>query len=127
MTKRNQMYKCELCGNLVSVVEEGGGELVCCGKPMNLLEEKNTEQEGKEKHIPVISIDGNKVTVKVGSVEHPMEEKHYIELIELIKDDKVIALTQLSPGEKPEAEFCLENTENLKARALCNIHRLWVS
>ena len=127
MAKQNGIYKCEICGNVVSVIEAHEGELVCCGQPMKLLEEKTAEQEGKEKHVPIIEIDGNKVTVKVGSVPHPMEEKHHIELIQLIKDRNIVIGKRLKPGDKPEAEFCLEDTKNLKARELCNIHGLWIS
>lgn len=125
MTKPNELYRCEICGNLVSVIESGAGELVCCGEPMKLLEEQTSQQEGKEKHVPVINIEGNKVTVKIGSVEHPMEEKHYIRLIQLVKDGGIILGHRLNPGDKPQAEFCLENTKGIKARALCNIHGLW--
>jgi len=127
MTKKNEIYKCEVCGNVVEVIEAHDGVLVCCGQNMNLLEEKTAEQEGKEKHVPVVEVEENKVKVKVGSVEHPMEAGHYIELIEILKDGQVIASAQLRPEEKPEAEFCLESADNLKARALCNVHGLWVS
>ena len=83
--KVGQVYKCEICGNIVEVLYVGGGELVCCGQPMNLLEEK-TEDQGKEKHVPVIKKTEKGVKVKVGSVPHPMEEKHFIEWIEIIAD-----------------------------------------
>jgi len=127
MTKLNEIYKCNVCGNVVEVIEIGGGILVCCGENMELFKEQTEELPGNEKHVPVMEIDGNKVKVKVGSVEHPMEPGHYIELIEILKDNKIIASAQLNPGEKPEAEFCLESADNLKARALCNVHGLWVS
>lgn len=127
MAELNGIYKCEICGNVVSVIYAGVGELVCCGQPMKLLEEQTIEKEGKEKHVPVIEIEGNNVKVKVGSVPHPMEEKHYIGLIQLIRDGNVIVGKRLKPGDKPEAEFCLEDTSNLKAREWCNIHGLWVS
>ena len=127
MTKIGEMYKCEICGNIVSVIDVGGGTLVCCGQEMNLLEVKTEAQEGKEKHVPVLSIDGDKVTVKVGSVEHPMEDNHYIQLIQVVKDGLVIACKRLKPGQKPEATFYLEDTEGLKARELCTIHGLWTN
>ena len=127
MVEQNGIYRCELCGNVVSVLEAHGPPLVCCGKEMKILEEKTSEQEGKEKHVPVIEISKNKVTVKVGSLPHPMEEKHYIELIQLVKADNIIIGKRLKPGDEPVAEFCLSDTEGLKARALCNIHGLWVS
>ena len=125
MAKQHAIYKCEICGNVVSVIEAHEGALVCCGKEMVLLEEKTSEQEGNEKHIPVVETFEGGARVKVGSVLHPMEEDHYIELIQLIKDEDIVIGKRLKPGEEPVAEFCLVNTEGLKARALCNIHGLW--
>ena len=126
MAEDNGIYKCEVCGNVVSVLEASGGELVCCGKPMALQEEKTAEQEGQEKHVPVIEKTDNGVRVKVGSIPHPMEEKHYIERIQLLKDGEIIIEKRIRPNEKPVAEFCCtEAVEWLKARALCNIHGLW--
>lgn len=127
MTKLGEMYKCEICGNLVSVVESGQGELVCCGQPMKLFKEQTKEQEGNEKHVPVIEMVDNGIKVKVGSVPHPMEEGHYIELIQLIKDRDIVIGKRLRPGDKPEAEFCLADAEGVKARILCNLHGLWIS
>ncbi len=124
MTEQKQIYKCEVCGNIVEVLHEGAGELVCCGQPMKLLEEK-VEEQGKEKHLPVIEKKDKVVKVKVGSVPHPMEEKHYIEWIE-VQTEKGIFRKFLKPGEKPEAEF--EIRENiLQAREYCNIHSLWAT
>ena len=127
MAKKNGIYRCNICGNIVSVLVAKQGELVCCGQPMELLEEKTKEQEGKEKHVPVIEIDGNNVKVKVGSVPHPMEEEHYIVLIQIVKDGKVVTGKRLYPGQKPEAEFCLKETDGLTAKELCNVHGLWRS
>lgn len=128
MTSRNQIYKCEHCGIVVSVIQPGGGALVCCGTEMQLMEEKTAEQEGKEKHVPVVEVEGNTVTVRVGSIPHPMEENHYIQLIQLLQNDKVIMGKSLNPGEEPKVVFCnIENTENLSAREICNIHGLWKS
>ena len=125
MAELNAIYKCNICGNVVSVLEAGKGELVCCGQPMELLEEKTLESEGKEKHVPVIeSFDGG-IRVKVGSVDHPMEEKHYIELIQIIDGENVVIGKRLKPGDAPVAEFCIAKGEGLKARALCNVHGLW--
>jgi len=124
MTEQKQIYKCDVCGNIVEVLHEGAGELVCCGQPMKLLEEK-VEEQGKEKHLPVIEKKDKVVKVKVGSVPHPMEEKHYIEWIE-VQTEKGIFRKFLKPGEKPEAEF--EIRENiLGAREYCNIHSLWAT
>jgi len=121
------IYKCDICGNVVSVVEAHEGNLICCGQKMKLLSEKTAKEEGKEKHVPVVSIEKNKVTVKVGSTFHSMEEKHFIEFIQLIKEKKVIAEKRLYPGQKPEAEFCIENPKGVKVRELCNIHGLWIN
>jgi len=122
MVKRYEVYKCEICGNIVEVIHAGGGQLVCCGQPMKLMEAKK-EEEGYEKHLPVIEKKENKVVVKVGSVPHPMEEKHFIEMIEVItKDDRVLR-KYLKPGDKPEAEFDVEEIK--EAREYCTIHGLW--
>ena len=121
------MYKCELCGNIVSMNVNGGGELVCCGKPMVVMPVKTEAEEGKEKHVPVMAIEGNKVTVSVGSVPHPMEESHSIVLVQILKDDKIIAEKRLYPGDEPNVEFCLDDAEGIKARELCNLHGLWTN
>jgi len=122
MTARLQVYKCEICGNIVEVLHSGKGQLVCCGQPMTLLEEK-TEEQGREKHLPVTERTDQGVTVKVGSVPHPMEEKHYIEWVEVVTADGV-ARRFLKPGEAPEAAFGVEG-DVLRSRAYCNIHGLW--
>lgn len=119
---RLEVYKCEICGNIVEVLHVGGGELVCCGKPMKLLKE-NTTDAAKEKHVPLIEKTSDGYRVMVGSVAHPMEEKHYIQWIELIADEKSY-IKFLKPGEKPEAEFCVE-ADKVKAREYCNLHGLW--
>lgn len=124
MTKVREIYKCNVCGNIVEVLHEGAGTLVCCGKPMEKLIEK-TEDVGREKHVPVIEIKDNLIKVKVGSVAHPMEEKHYIEWIELIVDNKIYKKF-LKPGEKPEAEFEAKG-KKIEAREYCNLHGLWKS
>ncbi len=122
MTKRNEIYRCPICGNIVEVLRPAGGTLVCCGKPMELLTE-NTVDAAREKHVPVIEkIDGG-YKVKVGEVEHPMLENHYIEWIELIEGDKS-QIKYLKPGEKPEAVFYTDATE-VSAREHCNLHGLW--
>jgi len=122
MTELRQIYKCNICGNIIEVIHTGIGQLVCCGQPMELLKEK-TVDIGLEKHVPVIEKVGNKVKVKVGSVPHPMEQKHHIEWIETIADDKTCRKF-LKPGEKPEAEFEI-TAEKIEAREYCNIHGLW--
>ncbi len=124
MTKRYEVYNCEVCGNTVEVVGEGAGELVCCGQPMKKLTE-NTVDASKEKHVPVIEKVPGGYKVTVGSVMHPMEEKHYIEWIELVAGDKVYR-KYLKPGDVPEAVFETDATQ-VTARELCNIHGLWKS
>jgi len=122
MTKLNQVYKCALCGNIVEVVHEAGGELSCCGQPMGLVKE-NTLDASREKHVPAVEKISGGYLVKIGSVAHPMEEKHFIEWIELIADG-VIYRKQLKPGDKPEAEF-MTKAEKIEAREYCNLHGLW--
>ena len=122
MAKRLEVYKCEACGNIIEVLEGGEGELVCCGKPMKRMTE-NTVDAAKEKHVPVIEkVDGG-VKVKVGALPHPMEEKHYIQWIELIADGKAYRQF-LEPSDKPEAFFPVEANQ-LTAREYCNLHGLW--
>lgn len=124
MAKKLEIYKCEICGNIVEVVHGGEGELVCCGEPMKLMVE-NTVDAAKEKHVPVIEKVSGGIKVKVGSAAHPMEDKHYIEWIEVIADGKAYRQF-LKPGEKPEASFAI-TVENVQAREYCNIHGLWKS
>jgi superoxide reductase len=124
MTEKTQIYKCDACGNIVEVLHEGTGELVCCGEPMKLQKE-NTVDASNEKHVPVITKDEQGVVVTVGSVEHPMDEDHYIEWIE-ISTDKGSSKKFLKPGEPPKAMFPVK-AENVKARAYCNLHGLWKS
>jgi len=122
MTERMQVYKCSVCGNIVEVLHSGEGELVCCGQPMVLLEEKSKD-EGVEKHLPVIEKTENGMRVKVGSTPHPMEESHFIEWIEATAEGKTYRKF-LKPGEKPEAEFCV-TAGAVSAREYCNVHGLW--
>ena len=122
MTERLQVYKCEVCGNIVEVLHEGVGELVCCGQPMKLLV-ANTVDAAKEKHVPVIEKTASGVTVKIGSDPHPMEEKHYIEWIEIIADGKAYRQF-LKPGDTPEATFAIQ-ANKIEAREHCNIHGMW--
>ncbi|MBR9704198.1 desulfoferrodoxin [Candidatus Pacearchaeota archaeon] len=123
-TKLNEVYKCEVCGNMIEVVHASTGNLVCCNKPMILLTE-NSVDAATEKHVPTIEKTDEGFLVKVGSVEHPMEEAHYIEFIELMADGKIYR-KYLSPGDKPEAEFYIQG-DNIFAREFCNLHGLWKS
>jgi superoxide reductase len=122
MTERLEVYKCDVCGNIVEVLHAGPGELVCCGQPMKCLKE-NTVDAAKEKHVPVIEKVEGGVKVKVGSVAHPMEEKHFIEWIEIIADGKAYRQF-LSPGQTPEAVFKIE-ASTITAREYCNLHGHW--
>jgi superoxide reductase len=122
MAKRYEVYKCEVCGNIVEVLHGEAGELVCCGQPMKLMKE-NTTDAAKEKHVPVVEKVEGGVKVKIGSIAHPMEEKHYIEWIEIIADGKAYRQF-LTPGQVPEAIFPVESM-NITAREYCNLHGLW--
>ena len=124
MPEQRQIYKCETCGNIVEVLKGGQGDLICCGESMQLLSEKS-EEEGQEKHLPVIEKTEHGFKVKVGSVPHPMEENHYIEWIELIAGDKAYRQF-LNPGDAPEAFFAVD-ADQVSAREFCNIHGLWRS
>jgi len=124
MTQLNEVYKCNLCGNIVEIVHPGAGALVCCNEKMALMVQ-NTVDASQEKHVPVIEIGANSITVKVGSVAHPMEASHYIEWIELIADGKVYR-QQLQPGQAPEATFPVI-AKQVTAREYCNLHGLWVA
>ena len=122
MTEVGQVYKCNICGNIVEVLHAGAGHLVCCGKPMELLIEKNKDI-GLEKHVPVIEKTDGGIKVKVGSIPHPMEGKHYIEWIEVLADGKTCRKF-LKPGDAPEAVFCVI-ADSVMAREFCNVHGLW--
>ena len=122
MTKQREIYRCPVCGNMVEVLNPGAGELVCCGKPMILLQE-NTTDAAQEKHVPVVEKTADGYRVKVGSVEHPMLNEHFIQWIELLTPKSVLR-RELKPGCKPEATF-ITNEECLCVRAYCNLHGMW--
>ena len=124
MAEKLEVYKCEVCGNIIEVLHGEKGELVCCEKPMNLIKE-NTVDAAKEKHVPVTEKIEGGVKVKLGDVAHPMEEKHYIEWIEIIAGGKAYRQF-LNPGEAPEATFSVE-ADQVTARGYCNLHGLWKS
>ncbi len=126
MVKKFEIYKCDICGNVVEVVSEGQGVLVCCGENMKLLDEK-AKEEMEEKHLPVITIHDKEVTIKVGEILHPMLPEHHIEFIEAISlDGKYLKRKYLEIGEVPELKFIC-SSDKMKARELCNIHGLWSS
>ncbi len=122
MTEKLQVYECQICGNIVEVIHTGAGQLVCCGQPMTLKTE-NTTDAATEKHVPVIEKTADGFKVKVGSVAHPMEDKHHIEWIEVIADGKAYR-EFLTPGDTPEALFEIK-ADRITAREYCNIHGLW--
>jgi superoxide reductase len=117
MSEVLQIWKCEICGNIISVLHRGSDSLVCCGENM-VLQEENSVDASKEKHAPII--EGKKV--KIGSIEHPMGDGHYIEWIEATLENGIISRKFLNPNDLPEVEFCLKV---LSARAYCNLHGLW--
>ncbi len=123
MTSLNEVYKCDVCGNIVEVLHTGAGELVCCGQPMKLMQE-NTVDASKEKHVPVVEKTEGGFLVKIGSEPHPMTPEHYIEWVEILKGDKVVLRRRLSPGDAPEAMFCAK-ADDATARIYCNLHGLW--
>jgi len=125
MTRLRGLYRCGICGNVVEITNEGAPALVCCGEPMAKLEAK-TEDKGQEKHVPVVEETDDGIKVKVGSIEHPMEEKHYIKFIEVLTKEKVIRV-ELKPGQLPEAKFCEPKSNVVEVREFCTIHGLWKS
>ncbi|MDF1568063.1 MAG: desulfoferrodoxin [Spirochaetaceae bacterium] len=125
MAAKYEVYKCEECGNVVMLLNVGGGTLVCCGQDMVLMNEQ-TADSSTEKHVPIIEKDSDGYSVTVGSTLHPMVEKHWIQWIELIVDGKRM-MKELQPGDEPKAHFCLacEEPKSISAREYCNIHGLW--
>ncbi|MDF2676854.1 MAG: hypothetical protein K0Q97_1167 [Bacillota bacterium] len=120
-----KFLKCSICGNLVSMINNSGAKMVCCGKEMGELK-ANSVDAAVEKHVPVIDVDGNTVTVKVGSVTHPMLDEHFIEWIYLVTEQGV-QRKNLKPGQEPVAVFALADGDKVvEAYEHCNIHGLWV-
>lgn len=123
MTQLRELYRCEVCGNIVEVVNEGATALVCCGEPMIKLEAK-TEDQGQEKHVPVVEETDSDIKVKVGSIEHPMEDGHYIKFIEILLKDRIIR-KELKSGQAPEVKYCATKSDVIEVREFCSIHGLW--
>ena len=121
--EKNEIYKCKHCGNIVEAVHTGAGELVCCGEPMQQVTENTQEEVATEKHVPVVEKDGDVLKITVGSVEHPMDEDHYIEWIEVIAGPTVHR-RYLQPGDEPKTNFICRQ-EQFTVRAHCNLHGLW--
>jgi len=124
MTNINEIYKCEICGNIVEITHTGAGDLVCCGQPM-AKQIENTIDAATEKHVPIIEENDNGILVSVGEVNHPMDPDHFIEWIE-IQNNRKTYRKYLKPGDEAKAQFCIK-PENIKARAYCNLHGLWTS
>lgn len=129
MAEQDAFYRCEVCGNVVSSLIAKIPNVFCCGEPMTKEVPKAKEQEGNEKHVPIVTHGEHKIVVNVGDVPHPMVEDHWIVLVQLVKDGKVIAGKRLSPGDLPHVEFDMPSydPEGIKARAYCNKHGLWES
>ena len=125
MTNLKEIYKCNLCGNIIDVSHAAGGTLVCCGQDMTLIKE-NTEEASTEKHIPIIEKTKNNTIIKVGSINHPMDDNHYIEWIEAEIDNQQIR-QYLNPGEAPQMTINHNDIIITKASAYCNIHGLWTT
>ena len=124
MTALKQVYRCNICGNIVELLHAGQGELVCCGESMELMVEK-TEDVGREKHVPVMESTASGIKVKIGDVPHPMEENHYIEWVEVMTDGGIYRKF-LQPGNKPEADFEIKPQDGV-LREYCSVHGLWKS
>ncbi len=120
-----KFYICEKCGNIVGMIHSSGAPLACCGQKMTKLE-AGVVEASREKHIPVVTVDGNTVKVVVGSVEHPMSEEHYICWVYL-KTDKGGQRRCLKPGDAPVATFAIGDEKPLEVYAYCNLHGLWKS
>ena len=127
MTKKLELYRCEICGNLVEVVLEGAGELVCCGEAMTRLEANTTEADG-EKHLPVFISSNDEIEVRVGSKPHPMIKEHYIQFIECVSKDEVyVKRKYLHPDEEPMLRLKCYDVGKMSAKEYCNVHGLWES
>ena len=126
MTVQKQVYKCNICGNIVEVLHSGAGELVCCGQPMNEMQVKSTGDEGYEKHVPIVTINGDKVHVKIGEIPHPMEDEHHLQVVQIIRSGAVVEGKRLYPGHETELTFHLPDNDSIRVRTLCNVHGLWI-
>lgn len=125
MIEKKELYRCKHCGNVVESLWDGQPDVACCNEPMEKLK-ANTQDAATEKHVPVITREGNKVTVTVGEVDHPMQSDHYILFIEVIAGDKVYRKDFKEGEQKPQAAFLIEEQE-ISARAYCNLHGLWAT
>lgn len=129
MSEQLDLYKCNVCGNIIEIINPGYGQLVCCSVPMEHLHEQTGDDEFQEKHVPIITLEGENKTIRVGSIPHPMEKEHYIIFIEAISPDKkYLKRKYLKPNEEPKLDLKAScHYDELFARELCNIHGIWVS
>ncbi len=121
---RLDVYRCEVCGNLVEVLHVGGGELMCCGKPMTRLTLRSTDI-GQEKHLPVIEDSEDGITIRIGEIPHPMTEEHLIEWVEVIGTDGSTRRIFLNSGDLPQVHISIKKEEVREVRVYCNLHGLW--
>jgi len=124
MARNFRVFRCAVCGNIITVMNDGGGTLVCCGQPMNLLVAGEQETASKEKHIPVVTVNDSVVDVAVGSLPHPMTAEHYIQWISIVTDSQVYT-QYLTPTDSPKASFVLPSVKGYDVYAYCNVHGLW--
>ena len=128
MSEQFEIFKCNVCGNIVEVLSAGVGQLVCCSVPMEQLSAQSNDNEYQEKHVPIVTIEGETKTIRVGSIPHPMEKEHYIMFIEAISPDKnYLKRKYLTSNEEPKLEIKNCDCKDVIARELCNIHGLWKS
>jgi superoxide reductase len=125
MTQRLEIYKCELCGNMVEMLNSAGGTLSCCGQAMKKLDEKMADFT-TEKHVPIVQAIPEGTRVVVGSTPHPMKDEHFVEWIEIV-NGPYVQRKYLKPGEKPEADFYVKYHDGLVGREYCNLHGVWKS
>lgn len=125
MARDFKVFRCPICGNIITVMNYGGGTLVCCGQPMKLLTAGENDTAAKEKHIPVVAVNGSSIEVSVGSVAHPMTPEHYIQWITVVTDSQVYT-QYLTPSDAPKASFVLPaGTAEFEVYEYCNLHGLW--
>lgn len=125
MTHKLDIYKCSICGNIIEIMSPGKGELICCNKPMDLIEPKTAKSEGKEKHVPFIERETDGYTVRIGSVEHPMTNEHFIQWLDIFTTENMFRKC-FNPGDKPALKIKTDD-EIVLAKAYCNVHELWIN
>ena len=120
---KNKFYICKHCGNLVGMIHDAGVPVICCGEKMHELVPNTVEASG-EKHIPAVTVDGKKLIVNVGSVDHPMAPEHFIEWV-YVETENGGQRKSLKPGAAPNVTFCLGDDKAVAVYAYCNLHGLW--